>query len=124
MPIKLEHAMNVVTGEVVSLQVEIPDFASPARASDSDLTPSEFEFLLSYTGLEDIWSALEQSFKQNERAQYAFLRGTRKKRSFNLEAALALVAQFRPAAATIDPNVDLSDEAITAAWAVAINSGV
>jgi hypothetical protein len=98
--------------------------AAQLAADTRDLSPSEFEWLLALTGLEDIWTGLEQNFKPSDRAQYAFLRGTRKKTIFNLDTTLTLVAQFRPSAAAINPSVHLSDVAIKAAWELAINSGV
>lgn len=116
--------LDLVTRQVIEDGQIAPSFPDIARSQDGDLSPSEFEYLLAYTGLEDIWYSLEQNYKPSDRAKYAFLRGLRKKQAFTQGTTLQLVAQFRPAAAAINPDLDLSDTAIKAAWTLAINSGV
>jgi dihydroorotate dehydrogenase len=81
-----------------------------------DLTPKRFEYLLALTGLDDIWDALEDATKGVDAVQYATLKAERKSNTFRQAETLAMVAKFRPMAAKLSPDVDLSDEAIKAAW--------
>lgn len=94
--------------------------AEALAATTRDLSPSEFNGLLNLTELDEVWDALRADLKgksdATSRATRFLLGANRDKTSFNLERTLALVAQFRPKAALIDPTVDLSDGVIQAAW--------
>lgn len=83
------------------------------------LSASRFEWLLAYTGLDDVWAALETSLKGVDRAAYATLREQRSKQKFHLAATLAMVEAFRPQAQAAAPDMDLSETAIRDAWALA-----
>jgi hypothetical protein len=89
------------------------------NADPLPLSAARFEWLLAYTGLDDVWAALEGAVKAQDRAAYASIRAQRAKRQFHLDKTLAMVAQFRPVAAQIAPDADLSDNAIRAAWKLA-----
>lgn len=81
------------------------------------LDPARFEFLLALTGFGDVWDQLEAAAKAGgDMAQFAALKAERKRKSFQLDRTLRVVAQFRPVAAQIAPDTDLSDEAIRTAW--------
>lgn len=84
-----------------------------------DLTPRRFEWLLAYTGLGDVWDALELALKDTDRAAFAKVKSERRAASYQIGVTLDLVAQFRPMAAQVAPGVDLSDDAIKAAWEMA-----
>jgi hypothetical protein len=88
-----------------------------------DLTPKRFEWLLAFTGLGDVWNALESDLKGKDRAAYAVVKSERKSAYFALANTLALVAQFRPVARKVAPGADLSDDAIKAAWILAERGG-
>ena len=81
------------------------------------LDPAQFEFMLALTGFGEVWEGLEQAAKDaGDMVTFAALRAERRRRNFYLDVTLAVVGQFRRQAAQIAPRVDLSDEAITAAW--------
>ncbi len=90
--------------------------ALPAPAP-AVLDPAQFEFLLALTGFGDVWDGLEQAAKDGgDMVTFAALRAERRRKSFLQARTLAVVAQFRAQAAQIAPGVDLSDDAINAAW--------
>jgi len=93
--------------------------AALAEKKTRDLTPARFAWMLAFTGLGDVWDALEGALKSTDRARFALVKSQRAKTTFNQAATLALVAQFRPVAAKLAPDVDLSDQAIISAWAQA-----
>ncbi len=82
------------------------------------LTPRQFEWLLAMTGLEDVWAAVEQGAKATDRRLYAGLRAQRSSGAFLLNTTLTFKNEPAVAAvaASVAPEVDLSDEAITEAW--------
>ena len=86
------------------------------NADAPSLTSAQFEWLLAYTGFADLWEALEKAAKGEDRVRYAALKAERANTEFRLKRALAVVATFRPIAAQIMPEIDLSDDAIKAAW--------
>jgi hypothetical protein len=84
-----------------------------------DLSPRRFEYLLAFTGLGDVWDAIQAELKTRDRAQFAQLAAQRRALSFSQVKTLEFVAMFRPVAAQVAPDVDLSDDAIKAAWIMA-----
>lgn len=81
------------------------------------LSPAQFEFLLALTGFGAVWDQLAQAAKSaGDLAQYAALMAERRRSRFEQERTLNVVAQFRPVVAQIAPEVDLSEQAIKAAW--------
>ena len=93
-------------------------------APPADLSPARFAWLLAYTGLGDVWDAMEAATKDTDRATYAALVARRASRFFTLADTLAAVAQFAPLAAQVAPEVDLSETAIRAAWAQAETANI
>lgn len=85
------------------------------------LTPSRFEWLLAFTGLDEIWEALEEAVRGSDRATYATLKAMRRSQSFRLSATLEMVDTFRAQAVALVPDIDLSETAIRAAWEQAAN---
>jgi hypothetical protein len=85
----------------------------------SDLSPARFAWLLAFTGLGEVWDAMEAATKDSDRAVYAGLVARRASRFFTLADTLAAVTLFAPLAAQVAPEVDLSEAAIRAAWAQA-----
>ena len=96
----------------------LPDLSDLPYAP-SDLTPRRFEYLLAYTGLDDVWVALEAELKTTDRATFAQIKAQRKAMSFSQEKTLALVAMFAATAQSVAPDADLSEDAIKAAWIIA-----
>jgi hypothetical protein len=92
---------------------------NPAPYVASDLSPRRFEYLLAYTGLDDIWAALEAELKDTDRAAFAQIKAQRSALSFSQAKTLGLVALFKDTAKRVSPEADLSDNAIKAAWIVA-----
>jgi len=83
----------------------------------ADLTRAQFEYLLALTGFGTVWDALaENAEAAGDRETFARLKAERSRSRFLLDKTLAVVAQFREAAAQIAPEVDLSDDAIQQAW--------
>jgi hypothetical protein len=85
-----------------------------------DLSAFWFEWLLSYSGLGDVWEAVEAALRDTDRATYADVRAQRRATVYTLAGTLAMVAELRPVADGVAPEIDLSDQAIMAAWSAAI----
>jgi hypothetical protein len=102
---------------------DVAEYVAPAPEpvpyAPSDLSPRRFGYLLAYTGLDDVWAALEAELKDTDRASYAQIKAQRSALSFSQEKTLGLVAMFADTAKRVAPNADLSGEAIKAAWIVA-----
>lgn len=77
-----------------------------------DLTPAQFEYVLSF-GLGKVWDQLEKLLEGFDLEMYAKIRMQRKRTSYNFEATVAMVQQFKP---YCDPDADLSRETIAALW--------
>jgi hypothetical protein len=92
---------------------------NPGPYAPSDLTPRRFEYLLAYTGLDDVWDALQAELKATDRARFAQIKAQRSSLAFSQAKTLGLVAMFADTAKRVAPNADLSDDAIKAAWIVA-----
>jgi hypothetical protein len=92
---------------------------NPAPYVPSDLSPRRFEYLLAYTGLDDVWAALEAELKDTDRATFAQVRSQRSASSFPQALVLSFVGLFADTAKRVSPDADLSDEAIKAAWIIA-----
>lgn len=99
-----------------------PGEQPPAPAPS--LSPARFEYLLSYTGLGDVWDVLEQELKIVDRAAFASIRAQRRKTVYDLDATLAAVATWTEAAARHAGGVDLSEANIRAAWAMAATAEI
>lgn len=95
--------------QIEEIEIEFPD-----------LTPKRFEWLLAYTGLGDVWDAVEAALKNTDRESYAMVKSERRAASYRIAVTLALVGQLRPIAAQVAPGVDLSDDAIKTAWKLAV----
>jgi hypothetical protein len=91
----------------------------PLPYAPKDLSPRRFEYLLAYTGLGDVWDALEAELKGTDRASYAQIKAQRSALSFSQDKTLGLIAVFADTAKRVAPDADLSDDAIKAAWKLA-----
>lgn len=100
-----------INGEWV--EGELPEAPAPV------LDAPRFEYLLAFTGLDDVWDALFAALRETDRAAYAALKAQRAKGQFHLDVTLALVGQYRDAAQQTAPDADLSEGAIRAAWDMA-----
>lgn len=79
-----------------------------------DLSPVQFEYLLSLTGFGEVWDQIAADAKAaGDRATYAALMAERKRARFRLDVVLAVVARF---ADQVPQDVDLSEATIRAAW--------
>lgn len=87
--------------------------------TERSLDRLQFEWLLAFTGLDDVWTAAEAAFKETDLASYADLRRERSAEIFRYDVTMAFVARM---AGFIPEGVDLSPEAIAAAWAAALDS--
>ena len=61
-----------------------------------DLAPAQFYYLLSVSGLEDLWETLEAALKSQDRKMYATLCGSRYREVFRFEETMKLVGLFSP----------------------------
>lgn len=79
-----------------------------------DLSPPQFEYLLSLTGFGEVWDQIAADAKAaGDRATYAALMAERRRSRFRLDVVLAVVAKF---ADQVPPDVDLSEATIRDAW--------
>lgn len=124
-----EFAGELVEGGAVSGQLwdgvnlSDPVVAVP-EVEPSILNASRFAYLLAYTGLEEVWDALEVALRSADLASYALLKAQRAKRKFRLDKTLEMIALFRAQAEAAVPDVDLSEETIKAAWDLAATADV
>lgn len=93
-------------------------------APPPSLSPARFEWLLAYTGLGDVWDALEAELRLVDRAQFAAVRAQRRKSVYDLDATLSAVGTWREHAARFADGVDLSETAIRAAWTMAAEAQI
>jgi hypothetical protein len=103
----------------VTVDPDWVEFVPPVEALPyvaSDLTARRFAYLLAFTGLGDVWAALENELKETSRESYAQIVAQRSATSFSQEKTLSLVAMFRQTAHQVAPDADLSEAAIKAAW--------
>ena len=87
------------------------------------LTPAQFMWLLAYTGLDDVWEALEKHLKGTDRAAYADLKSNTSKASYHLEVVLAAIENLRPFVDVAAPGVDLSEKTVRTMWQTASTYG-
>ncbi len=92
--------------------------------SDPILSPARFAWMLAFTGLDDVWEALEVLLKETDRASFATLKAQRAKSEFHLPATLKMVKSFRAIAEAAAPNADLDEASIRAAWALAAAAAI
>lgn len=116
-PIRPDHTHKWNGSQWVVDQAKVDEFQ--AIVDTQDLTPAQFEWLLAYTGLEDVFSGLTTSVKGNDVSQYAALKADRKRLTYKLDLTLAKVAAFAPQIAVAFPGVDVSEATIRAAWKLA-----
>ncbi|MBK5945959.1 hypothetical protein CCR83_05700 [Rhodobacter veldkampii DSM 11550] len=81
------------------------------------LSPSQFEWLLAYTGLDAVWDALESATKGRNPEMYAMLRMQRRRGSYIWDEALRLIDVFRPHLPPGSPP--LTEAALRPVWMVA-----
>ena len=124
-PYTIDPSDTDQTIDNVALLEDIGDNVAPYVAPEpvpyvpSDLSPRRFEYLLAYTGLDDVWAALEAELKVNDRALFAQIKAQRNALSFQQAKTLAIVSSFADIARRVAPDADLSETAIMAAWVVA-----
>ena len=88
------------------------------------LDAPRFEYMLAFTGLDEVWEALFAALRETDRAAYASLKAQRAKGACHLDVTLGLVDAYRSQAEQAAPGADLSPEAITAAWMQAANAEI
>ena len=88
------------------------------------LTPAQFMWLLAYSGLDDVWEALEKHLKGTDRAAYADLKSNTVKASYHLDVVLAAIENLQPFVAAVAPGVDLSEKTVRTMWQTASTYGV
>lgn len=126
----MSDLFKMVNGERIKLtpeevaEIQAKEAAAVAEAEEAartaDLTKPQFEWLLAYTGLDDVWDALEISLKSIDRATYATLKLQRNQTNFRLPVTLKFISDLSDQIALIAPDTDLSDPTIRAAWAQAL----
>lgn len=90
-----------------------------AQASTADLTKPQFEWLLAFTSLDEVWDALEDSLKVTDRPTYATVKLQRNQTNFRLPVTLKFISDLSDQIALVAPDADLSEPTIRAAWAQA-----
>ena len=84
-------------GSFFQIWKEVPlDQSNGDQGPVPDLAPAQFSYLLSASGFEDLWEALEATLKDNDRKMYATLRGSRNREVFRFEETMKLVGLFSP----------------------------
>lgn len=104
-----------VSSDDAAVQAIIDAYVEPVP----DLRPPQFAFLLALTGLDDVWEALEATLKSHDRAMYAQLYAQKWQSRFVFDVTMGMIGSFAPLVAQIAPQIDLSEEAIKAAWMTA-----
>lgn len=90
-----------------------PDLPAPPP----DLSPAQFAYMLALSGFGDVWDAMERAaLDAKERQTFATLKAEKARTRYRLDRTLAMVAAMADQAAAVAPEVDLSADAITAAW--------
>lgn len=91
--------------------------AALADPRKHDLSPAQFQWLLAFTGLDDVTDTVLAVTKgQPDKTQYANLKLNLARNSFIFETTMALVAEM---AFAIPAGVDVSEAAIGTAWLLA-----
>lgn len=118
--------LRVILAAEAAGDVTIAD-APAARADDlPDLDAEAFAWLLAFTGLDDVWDAVEAEARAHgDRARYADLKARRAGGSFGFATLQAFAADpaVRATSPRVAPNADLSEAALRAAWRRAAQSG-
>ena len=84
-------------GSFFQIWKEVPlDQSNGDQGPVPDLSPAQFSYLLSFSGLEELWEALEATLKHEDRNMYATLRGSRNREVFRFEDTMKLVGIFSP----------------------------
>lgn len=95
--------------------------------SHRDLTPAEFEGMLSASELDRVWTMIENSLKNQTDTESRGVRRQltlmRKKTWYTLADTLAMIASFRVRVAIIDSDIDLTDRRIISEWEEAVQEG-
>ena len=72
------------------------DTAIETPEAPPTLTPPQFEWLLAYTGLDDVWDGLEAATKGVSPETYADLRAARRRGAYEWAETMRLIDVFRP----------------------------
>lgn len=112
--------IDLTPEEIAAIQAE--EAALEDAAKEQDLTKPQFEWLLAYTGLDDVWDALEVSLKGIDRPTYATLKLQRNQTNFRLPVTLKFISDLSDQIALVAPDTDLSEPTIRAAWAQALSA--
>jgi len=117
---------NVALLAAMNAAGDVAEYVAPPEPEPNlypDMTARRFEWLLAFTGLGDVWDALETQLKDSDREAYADVKSQRRAVIYRFDETIRLVAVFRNIAKQLAPDVDLSDEAIQAAWVQAVKAG-
>jgi len=95
---------------------EVPEPTPEELDAVNVLTPPRFRFMLALNGWEDVWESAEDYLRAHDRPGYAQLVAQKAAANYRLSATLAFVAAMQPIIAQVAPDVDLSEDAIRAAW--------
>lgn len=96
-----------------------PVGAAAPQPGPPELSPRQFEWLLAYSGLEDIWDAVRDGAKgQGNMKLYADLRAQERAGEYFLEKTLAFKNSpvVKSVITSVAPRADLSDARITTLW--------
>lgn len=104
--------------EVEALQAEAA--AATEKAKERDLTKPQFEWLLTFTGLDDVWDALRSALKETDRAKCATLDLQRNQTNFRLSVTLQFISDLSSVISQVAPDTDLRETTIRAAWKQAL----
>lgn len=73
---------------------DLPPGEIAQRDFDRSLTPPQFEWLLAFTGLEEVWQAMLSATRDTDRATYAMLSAQLRQPRFRLGVTLGMIAQL------------------------------
>ena len=104
-------------------EVTIAD-APPPDPGPPELSPRRFEWLLAFTGLDDVWDAVQARAKaEGDRRRYAGFKAERMSGRFDFSAIRAFAGDPAVQAAAAErPHIDLSDAALRRAWDLAADA--
>lgn len=97
------------------LRIEEPDVAEPTLYPI--LTPRQFDWMLAYYDLEDVWNGVKADNKTaGSKAIYANLRASEKAGTYLLDDTLTFLQQVRDQPKIANSGIDLSDDAVRRYW--------
>lgn len=109
-----------VTDDESEVQIIIDNY-DESQAPLESLNPIQFQWMLAFTGLEDVWELVKQYLKEHDRATYAYVRAQEVQVQYRFEVTMSQISQLAPVISSVAADYDVSEPAIRAAWILALD---